>query len=109
MSIKPNLTTSLRQHLVLTPQMRQRIELLSMTKLELHEMITQEMTENPVLELEEAGPGETTESLTGIEESLYDSPAPPPETNTQSQVESGNAQEQPLPTPAASLDEAEGG
>lgn len=72
MSIKPNLTTSLRQHLVLTPQMRQRIELLSMTKLEMHEMITQELTENPVLEMDEAGPGEAPESVSSIEESLGD-------------------------------------
>lgn len=87
MSIKPNLSTSLRQHLVLTPQMRQRIELLSMTKLELHEMITQELTENPVLELEESGPGETTESLSNLEESVYEGTAP--EAPVEAQTESG--------------------
>ncbi|MEW6732639.1 MAG: RNA polymerase factor sigma-54 [Acidobacteriota bacterium] len=78
MSIKPNLTTSLRHNLVLTPQMRQRIELLSMTKLELHDMITQELTENPVLELEEAGSGETVETISGLEEALgYEGEAAP--------------------------------
>src|SRR5262245_42083461 len=48
MSIR--LTTSLSQRLVLTPQLRQRIEMLQMTSLELTELIQQQMTENPVLE-----------------------------------------------------------
>jgi RNA polymerase sigma-54 factor len=87
MSIKPNLTTSLRQHLVLTPQMRQRIELLSMTKLELNEMITQEITENPVLELEEGGPSETSESL-NEDGSTYGETAAPAETSSSSAGES---------------------
>ena len=44
------LTTSLSQRLVLTPQLRQRIEMLQMTSLELTELIQQQLTENPVLE-----------------------------------------------------------
>src|SRR3989441_69744 len=44
------LTTSLSQRLVLTPQLRQRIEMLQMTSLELTDLIQQQLTENPVLE-----------------------------------------------------------
>src|ERR1051326_575827 len=48
MSLK--LTTSLSQRLVLTPQLRQRIEMLQMTSLELTVLIQQQLLENPVLE-----------------------------------------------------------
>lgn len=68
MSIKPSLLTSLRQQLVLTPQMRQRIELLTMAKMELAEVINVELTENPVLELDETGTGE---QLSALEETFY--------------------------------------
>src|SRR6202171_6752333 len=44
------LTTSLSQRLVLPPQLRQRIEMLQMTTLELTDLIQQQMNENPVLE-----------------------------------------------------------
>ena len=48
MSVK--LTTSLSQRLVLTPQLRQRIEMLQMTTLELSDLIQEQLLENPVLE-----------------------------------------------------------
>ena len=48
MSVK--LTTSLSQRLVLTPQLRQRIEMLQMTSLELTDLIQEQLNENPVLE-----------------------------------------------------------
>ena len=48
MSLK--LTTTLSQRLVLTPQLRQRIEMLQMTSLELTDLIQQQLLENPVLE-----------------------------------------------------------
>src|ERR1051326_3532819 len=48
MSLK--LTTSLSQRLVLTPRLRQLIERLQMTSLELTDLIQQQLLENPVLE-----------------------------------------------------------
>ncbi|MFL6230895.1 MAG: RNA polymerase factor sigma-54 [Pyrinomonadaceae bacterium] len=65
MSVK--LTTSLSQRLVLTPQLRQRIEMLQMTTLELSELIQQQMLENPVLEEVAAG-----EEKREIEEHILD-------------------------------------
>ncbi len=44
----PNL--SLRQHLTLTPSLLQKIELLTLSKLELQELLSKELTENPFLE-----------------------------------------------------------
>jgi RNA polymerase sigma-54 factor len=56
------LTTSLQQKMVLTPQLRQRIEMLQMTSLELRELIEQELMANPVLE--EVSPGEELDEIT---------------------------------------------
>jgi RNA polymerase sigma-54 factor len=61
------LTTSLQQRMVLTPQLRQRIEMLQMTSLELNELIEQELVANPILE--EVQPGEEVQE---ISESILD-------------------------------------
>ncbi len=55
------LTHQLQQRMVLTPQLRQRIEMLQMTSLELNELIEQEMVANPVLE--EVLPGEESKEI----------------------------------------------
>lgn len=50
MPFKPTLVQNMGQRLVLTPQLRQRIEMLQMTKLELNDLVTMQLNENPVLE-----------------------------------------------------------
>jgi RNA polymerase sigma-54 factor len=50
MSYQQKLVINQSQRLVLTPQLRQRIEMLQMTKLELGELVSQQLAENPVLE-----------------------------------------------------------
>jgi DNA-directed RNA polymerase specialized sigma54-like protein len=51
---RPQLRTSpssaLTQRLALTPALLQKIELLTLSKVELEEMLTRELAENPVLE-----------------------------------------------------------
>ena len=71
MSLK--LQTSLSLRLVLTPQLRQRIEMLQMTKLELSDLVNQQITENPVLE--ELPPDEVSVSPELLNESAPEPPA----------------------------------
>ncbi|MFN2532542.1 MAG: RNA polymerase factor sigma-54 [Pyrinomonadaceae bacterium] len=82
MSLK--LTTSLSQRLVLTPQLRQRIEMLQMTSLELTDLIQQQLLENPVLE-EVATQEEAQELAEKILDHLASaSPDPPAEAMAES-------------------------
>jgi RNA polymerase sigma-54 factor len=55
------LTAQLQQKMVLTPQLRQRIEMLQMNSLELNDLIELEMVANPVLE--EVQPGEEVQEI----------------------------------------------
>lgn len=55
------LTHQLQQRMVLTPQLRQRIEMLQMNALELTDLIEQEMVANPILE--EVQPGEEVQEI----------------------------------------------
>ncbi len=71
----------LTQQLVMTPQLQQAIKLLQLSRMELQEIIEQEIKENPVLEEvndleEDSGPEETS----GLEEKVHqDEPAEAPE------------------------------
>lgn len=56
------LTQSLQQRMILTPQLRQRIEMLQMTATELNDLIETEMMANPLLE--EVMPGDEVEEIT---------------------------------------------
>jgi RNA polymerase sigma-54 factor len=55
MALELKLAPKLTQQLVITPQLQQAIKLLQLTRLELVDMISQEMKENPLLEEEEEG------------------------------------------------------
>jgi RNA polymerase sigma-54 factor len=92
MSVKPHLSTSLSQRLVLTPQMRQRIELLAMTKLELADMVQTELTANPVLD--EVAPGEgmddaspLADDIAAVDATTADISAPSTASSTDSAIE----------------------
>src|SRR5213593_4061545 len=55
MALEQKLNLRMTQKLIMTPSLQQAIKLLQMTKLELQEEVTQELTENPLLEeLQEA-------------------------------------------------------
>jgi RNA polymerase sigma-54 factor len=53
MALEQKLNLRLSQRLVMTPSLQQAIKLLQMSKLELEEILTQEMVENPLLEEEQ--------------------------------------------------------
>ncbi len=59
MALEQKLNLRMTQRLIMTPSLQQAIKLLQMTKLELQEEITQELTENPLLEEQQEG---TTEA-----------------------------------------------
>src|SRR5207247_2831792 len=58
MALEQKLNLRLSQRLIMTPSLQQAIKLLQMTKLELQEEVTQELTENPLLEELLEGPPE---------------------------------------------------
>ncbi len=74
MALEQKLSLRLSQRLVMTPSLQQAIKLLQMSKLELEEVLTQEMVENPLLEEEQEeapGPEEAREAAA-------EAPAPTP-------------------------------
>ena len=80
MALQQRLQTRLSQKLVLTPSLQQAIKLLPMSTLELVDLLTQEVVENPMLEevtaedLEPDGasPGEAAKSDTGADKEAQD-------------------------------------
>jgi RNA polymerase sigma-54 factor len=81
MALEQKLHLRLSQKLIMTPSLQQAIKLLQMTKLELQEEITQELTENPLLEEAQEGPadGERAEGEEGNAET-HDGEGAPAET-----------------------------
>ncbi len=72
MSLSQKLHTKLVQKPVLTPSLQQAIKLLPMSTLELSELLTQEMVENPMLE---EVPTEDTQSAEEAKEKAEETPA----------------------------------
>jgi len=67
------------QQLVITPQLQQAIRLLQLTRLELVDLISQEMKENPMLEEEEEGRESAESEAPVAEEQGEGEPPPEPE------------------------------
>ena len=59
MGLEQKLSLKLSQRLVMTPTLQQAIKLLQMTRLELQDVVNQEIVANPVLEEDEAADGPT--------------------------------------------------
>ncbi|MGH9366155.1 MAG: RNA polymerase factor sigma-54, partial [Thermoanaerobaculia bacterium] len=74
MALEQKLSLRLSQRLVMTPSLQQAIKLLQMSKLELEEVLTQEMVENPLLEEEQ----EEAPSPEEAREAAAEAPAPTP-------------------------------
>jgi len=67
MALEQKLNLRLSQRLVMTPSLQQAIKLLQMSKLELEDVLTQEMVENPVLEEEQEEAAREAESAEAAE------------------------------------------
>ena len=75
MALELKQTTKLVQQLVITPQLQQAIRLLQLTRLELVDLINQEMKENPLLEEVEEGK-EEAEVQEPVTEKAEEEPPP---------------------------------
>ena len=82
MALELKQTPKLVQQLVITPQLQQAIRLLQLTRLELVELINQEMKENPLLEEDEEGKEEAE-----VEESMTEKAEEKPSLNTEHTLE----------------------
>jgi len=70
MALEQKLNLRMTQKLIMTPSLQQAIKLLQMTKLELQGEITQELTENPLLEELQDGTSEPEKAETESAEAL---------------------------------------
>ena len=81
MAIELRLQLKMSQQLVMTPQLQQAIKLLQLNRLELVNVVQQELTENPVLEEvegeEDPTPGEIADMTPGEERSEAEASSDP--------------------------------
>lgn len=88
MAIAPKIEIRQSQSLLMTPQLRQAINLLQLSNLELNELITRELETNPLLEREEDRLNDTDIKQQTIDD--YDTPVTPPEGNDTPDVDYDN-------------------
>jgi RNA polymerase sigma-54 factor len=81
MAIQQKLHTKLVQKLILTPSLQQAIKLLPMSTIELGELLTQEVVENPLLEEISTEDQQTTDATAQTDKPEAE-PEPPPKTDT---------------------------
>src|SRR5438309_5314571 len=86
MALEQKLNLRLSQRLVMTPSLQQAIKLLQMSKLELQDVLTQEIVENQLLEEEEEAAAAETSTEAEVEADASaakeaDAEAPPPSTD----------------------------
>ncbi|KAB2968485.1 MAG: RNA polymerase factor sigma-54 [Thermoanaerobaculia bacterium] len=93
MALEQKLSLKLSQRLVMTPSLQQAIKLLQMTRMELENVVAQELEENPVLEEIEEGTEEEEAVAAGTAEA-EPSPEPEPEVTPEIQPRSENPLEE---------------
>lgn len=102
MNVDTRINLNLSQRLVMTPMLQQAIKLLQMSRLELVDLVKQEMLENPVLEeLEDSMDGERQdEDFSSYDEQIpeerYDESSPLPEMPDAENLERQPQQESPV-------------
>ena len=112
MALEQKLRLKLAQRLVMTPSLQQAIKLLQLSRLELEETLSQEILENPILEVDEAaeepslgedptvgGEGPAGEESKEEFSAAADEPAPAPAEAVGDEAGAPPADEAPLPTP----------
>jgi RNA polymerase sigma-54 factor len=92
MALEQKLHLRLSQRLVMTPSLQQAIKLLQMSKLELEEVLNQEMVENPLLEEEQEEATEAEQRLENAKEELA-APAAEKPGETPAEVEKDSFEE----------------
>jgi len=101
MALEQKLRLKLAQRLVMTPSLQQAIKLLQLSRLELEETLSQEILENPVLDVEETPEDPTDESAQPAIEQDYSTATPDgaePGTEPLEAPGSTATDEEPLPS-----------
>ena len=91
LELKQGLSLKLSQQLVMTPQLQLAIKLLQLNRLELSELVQQQMLENPVLEDRSDEPSKEPRAEGGTAEEFdARSPEPPPEGRVEAAKDGGD-------------------